>query len=206
MNRLIVLILLTVSFTAQSQMSDDVERRRISGERAALEAGFARESSACYKKFLVNNCLEQVNLRRSDAFADLRRQEIVLNDQYRKFKGAEAVKNLEAKDSPEKQQEAADRRTQALKEADERMARDQQKNAGRVTSAATEKTKVAEASSRLKTAQSMQAGRLVKQTGSPEEVKKYKQRLEKAREHQIRLANEKASQTKSPAAPLPVPN
>ena len=206
MNQLIVWVLLTVSFTAQSQMSNEAERRRINSERAALEVGFSQESSACYQKFWVNNCLEEVSLRRRESLADLRRQEIVLNDQERKAKGAEAVKSLEAKDSPEKQQEAADRRTQALKDSDERMAREQQKNAGRVTSEATGKTKVAEASSRISNAHSKQAGRAVKKKGVSEEIKKYTRRLEKAQERQARLANEKASQTKAPAAPLPLPN
>ena len=41
--------------------------------------------------------------------ADLRRQEILLNDEERKIKGAEQIRITEEKASPEKQQEAIDR-------------------------------------------------------------------------------------------------
>jgi colicin import membrane protein len=51
-------------------VTPDTERARIATERAKLEAGFNVENAACYKKFLVNNCLDEVKLRRRDALAD----------------------------------------------------------------------------------------------------------------------------------------
>ena len=206
MNKLFVLVMLFVSFSARSQPSNDAERARIKDERAALEISSSREDAACYKNYLVNRCLGDVKARRSDALADLRRQEISLNDQERKAKGAEQVKKTEDKESPEKQQQAVDKRGDALRDFDDRMARDQQKNANRATSVANEKSKLADSATRARNAQDKQASRTAKQAASAAEVKKYQQRLEKAQDRQVRLAKEKASQTKSSAAALPVPN
>lgn len=206
MNKLFVLFLLFVSFSVQSQTSIDAERLRISNERSVLEAGFSGEDTACHKKFLVNRCLDDVKARRGEALADLRRQEILLNDQERKAKGAEQVKKTEEKDSPEKQQQAADKRTDALKDEDDRVAKDQRKATDRATATANEKNKLKEAATRTKNAQDKQTSRAAKQATTADEVKKYQQRLEKAQDRQARLAKEKASQTKPSAAPLPVPN
>ena len=74
-----------------AQTSNDAERLRISKERAVLEAGFHREDVACYQKFMVNNCLDEVKIRRQEALTDLRRQEISIDDQERKAKGAEQL-------------------------------------------------------------------------------------------------------------------
>ena len=63
------------------------QRAAISVERARLEKSFLMEDAACYKKFAVNNCLGNVNARRRQPMEDLRRQEILLNDEERKIKG-----------------------------------------------------------------------------------------------------------------------
>ena len=62
----------------------DTEKAQIAAERARLEAGFKAEEAACYRRFLVNACLEEIRPRRAEAMAELRRQEIVLNDAERK--------------------------------------------------------------------------------------------------------------------------
>ena len=206
MNKWIVLMALTGTVSAQPQASNDAERLRISNERVVREAAFSREDSACYQKFLVSSCLDEVKLRRQDVLADLRRQEILLNDQERKDKGAAQVKKREDKDSPDKQQQSADKRAEALKDFDERMVRDQQKIAGRVGSEANEKTKLQERASRIKSAQDKQVSRATQQAAASEEVKKYQQRIEKSQERQAKLAKEKANQPKPSANPLPIPN
>ena len=80
--------LLIASSAVLAQTGSDLERERISAERSRLEAAFTREDTGCYKRFLVNGCLDEVKVRRRDALADLRRQEFVLNDEARKAKGA----------------------------------------------------------------------------------------------------------------------
>jgi hypothetical protein len=204
MNKCFVLLLLVVNFSAQSQQSNDAERLRINDERAALEARFNLENTSCYKKYLVNRCLDDLKLKHRDALADLRRQEISIADQERKAKGAAQVKKTEDKDSPEKQQQAADKRAESLKDFEARKARDEQKKATRSAAEANKNSKLGEAASRAKNVQDKVASRAAKQAAAGEEVKKYNQRLEKAQQRQAKLARDKASLIKPPAQSLPI--
>ena len=205
MKKWIVLGLLVTCFGVQAQTSTDAERLRISTERTKLDAAFALEDTACYKRFLVNNCLDEVKTRRRDALADLRRQEIVLNDEARKIKATEQLQKIEDKSAPEKLQQESDRRAQAVKDFDDRMARDKQKVADREVLQAGEQAKSDAAASRLKGNQEKQAGRTAKQGRAAEERRKYNERQEQAKERLARHARDKASQVKAPAKPLPLP-
>ena len=162
MKKWIVSALLLACFGVQAQTSSDAEYLRISTERSKLEAAFALEDTACYKRFLVNSCLDEVKARRRDALADLRRQEIVLNDEARKIKAAEQLQKIEDKSSPEKLQQEADERAQAVKDFDDRVARDKQKAADREVLQAGEKARSDAAASRLKGNQEKEAGRTAK--------------------------------------------
>ena len=195
--------ILIAGSVALAQTGSDAERERISAERSRLEATFTGEDTACYKRFLVNNCLDEVKIRRRDALADLRRQEIVLNDEARKAKGAEQLQKIEDKSSPEKLQLEADKKAQAVKDFADTMARDKQKNADRITLQAGEKANAEAAASRVKNNQDKQARAASKQAAATEELRKYNERQAQAKERQARYARDKASQAKTPAQPLP---
>jgi colicin import membrane protein len=182
----------------------DAERARISTERVRLEAGFNLEDTACYKKILVNNCLDEIKLRRRDALADLRRQEIALNALDRKAKGAEQVKKTEEKSSPEKQQQDAEKRAAALKDFQARMDREKQKNADRADAQSSEQTNSEALSKRIKGNQDKAVVRNSKQAAAAEEVKKFNERQEAAKERRAQHDRDQLTQTK-PAKPLPVP-
>jgi chromosome segregation ATPase len=188
-----------------AQTFNDAERLRISKERALLEAGFHREDAACYLKFMVNNCLDEVRIRRQEAFTDLRRQEMSIDNQERKAKGAEQLQKTEDKASLEKQQAEADTRAKAMRDTDARMERERQKNADRLKLESNEKSNLETAAAKAKDAQNKQAGRTAKQAAAAEEVKKYNERLEKAKERQARIAKDRASQSSPAARPLPAP-
>lgn len=197
--------LLLASLSVLAQTSNDAERLRITSERAALEESFGREDTACYQKFLVNNCLGEVKIRRRDALADLRRQEISINDQERKARAAEQIQKTEDKASPAKQQEEADKRAQALRDFDARVERDRQKNADRIKLESNEKANLDAAGARVKGAQDKASGRTARQAAAAQELRKYNEKLEKFKDRQARMAREKASQTKEPSTPLPAP-
>lgn len=186
-----------------AQTFNDTERLRISKQRAVLEAGFNREDADCYQKFLVNNCLDEVKIRRQETFADLRRQEMSIDDQERKAKGAEQLQKTEDKASPEKQQEEAVRRAEAIRDSDARIERERQKNADRLKLESNEKSNLETFAAKAKDAQNKQVGRTAKQAAAAEEVKKYNERLEKAKERQVRIAKDRASQSSPSASPLP---
>ena len=189
----------------QAQTSSDADYLRISTERSRLEAAFALENTACYKRFLVNNCLDEVKVRRRDALTDLRRQEIVLNDAVRKAKAIDQLRKTEAKSAPEKVQQEAEKRAQAVKDIDDRKVREKQKIVDREVLQAGEKAKSDAAAGRIKSNQDRDAQRIAKQVISADELRKYNERQAQAKERQARYATDKASQAKAPAKPLPVP-
>lgn len=185
--------------------SSDVERARIDSERARLEAGFAAENAACHEKFWVNNCLDEVNTRRRERMADLRRQEIALNDRDRKLKGADQIRKTEEKSSPEKQQEAANRRAEALKDFQSRMEREKQKNTDQAGAQTAEEASKEAAAGRAKNSQDKAATRAGKQAAASEEARKYNERQQQAQERKARRELERRSNTKAPAKTLPTP-
>lgn len=187
-------------------MKQDAERSRIHAERAHLESGFAAEEAACYRKFLTSNCLDKVKLRSREVMADLRRQEISLDEQERKARAAAQTQKTEEKSSPLKQQEAADRRAAALDDFEARMAREKEKSAGREAAQSNEKANTDATAGRIKGHQEKAVGRIAKGTAAAEEVRKYNERLEKAKERQERRDREQAAQIKPGAMSLPQPD
>ncbi len=190
---------------ATAQVVRDGERERINTQRPRLDAGFTVEDIACYKKFLTNQCLAEVKVRRDAVMADFRRQEISLDQHERQEKGAEQMRKTEEKSSAEKQQEAADKRATALKNNEARLEQEKQKVADRASMQSNEKSNTDAAANRLKDSQQKADSRKSKQAASAEEVRKFNARLEKAKERQARYQRDLANQTKPPANPLPKP-
>jgi len=73
------------------------ELARIDAQRERVEAEFAAQEKACYSRFAVNGCRETARKQRRDALADLRRQEIALNDAERRRRADERVRDIEAR-------------------------------------------------------------------------------------------------------------
>lgn len=181
----------------------DQERARINAERSSLEAGFAADEAACYDKFLVNNCIGKVNTRRRNAMADLRRQEILLDDQERKLRAAEQIRKIDEKSSAAAQEAAALRRQQALKDSQERVLRGEQKSLDRADVDAAAKSKADATAGKAASREAEAQARAQKQAGAAEEARKFNERQEQAR---IRRAeNAERMKSKAPARPLPVP-
>lgn len=190
---------------AAQQGTLDAERARISAERARLEAGFLAEDAACYKKFAVNSCLGDVNSRRREAMADLRRQEISLNDEERRIRGAEQIRKTEEKSSPERQQEAADRRAKAMEDYQSRLDREQKKRDERATAQSSEKANSEASAERLKGNQGKTQARTDKQAAAAEEAKKFNVRQKEAQERRAQYESDRLKRVKPPAKSLPLP-
>lgn len=190
---------------AEAPRSIDAERARISAERARLEEGFLAEDAECYKKFAVNSCLGKVNERRREVMGDLRRQEILLNDEERRNRGAEQIRKTEEKASPENQQEAADRRAKAAADYQSRLEREKQKNEDRAAAKAAEQGNSDASAARLKGSQDKSQARVGKQATAAEEAKKYNDRVKEAQERKAQHESDRLKQTKPPAKSLPLP-
>jgi len=112
MNRLALLLfalLAAAGAHAQDAAQGAGERTRIAQERSRVEAEFAARQKACYGKFAVNDCIEEANAVRREALADLRRQEIALNDQERRRRAAERQRELEDKAAEQSRRQAQPR-------------------------------------------------------------------------------------------------
>ena len=183
-----------------------VQRAAINAERVIIDEGVRNESAACYEKFAVNNCLGKVNTRRREAMAALRRQEISLNDQERKIKGAKQIRRTEDKSSLESQQEAAVRRTRLNEDQQARLERENKKNQERVTSRSNETAARDANSEKLLRNRNKAIDRAAKQAAATDEVKKYAARQNDAEARRTRNEAEKIKAGKPAANPLPVPD
>ncbi len=74
-----------------------LEHQRIRQARAEAIGQFAARDAVCYQKFAVNDCLADVRTERRVLLADLRRQEISLNDAQRKRRAADQLLRADEK-------------------------------------------------------------------------------------------------------------
>jgi hypothetical protein len=84
---------------ATVQQAEESEKQRIRLFRSQEEARFAAEEVQCYQRFAVNDCLTQVRRARRDVLADLRRQEMSINDAQRKRRAAQQLLRADEKQS-----------------------------------------------------------------------------------------------------------
>ncbi len=186
--------------------SFETERNRIQAARSQEEVRYAGEEAACYRKFAVNSCLNEVRVRRRETMADLRRQEISLNDEERKRKAADQLTRIEERSSPQALQEAADRRMEALKAQQERQQRADEKVQGRIDAASKEAAALQEHEEGAARRAEAAAQRGSKAASVAEEQKKYDEKQREAQERKASRAKSLAENPDPPAKPLPVPN
>lgn len=205
------LFVLTANASAQAVSPQErlreinAQRVAIGGNRATLEAGFQAEDAACQKKFAVNRCLNDVNLRRRETMADLRSQETFLNDEERKMRGAEQIRKTEEKLSPEKHEEAVSRSIKANDDHRSRLERETSKMQERAKAESNEKTAQDANAEKLLRNQKKAEERRLKQAAAAEAEKKYAERQAEARKRRAEHDAERAKPGKPPAKPLPIP-
>jgi hypothetical protein len=183
----------------------DAQRTAIATERNRIEAGFLSEDAVCYKKFAVNSCLESVNDRRSAAMADLKQQEIGLNDAERKSKAQQQTRKRQEKSSPEILQQKSDQRTQAMEDFRGRLERDQE-NLQRRNAAVSNEAAARDANTaRLENHRRKNQIRLEKQINSTEEAKKFNERQIQAHQRQAQHEADQKNRAKPASKSLPLP-
>lgn len=184
----------------------EAERGRISADRASLMAGFLAEDAGCYQKFAVNNCLDRVNVRRREAMANLRRQEILLNDEERRVKGVVQLRKLDEKSSPQKQQDAEASRVKALEEDQSRLVREKQKSENQQKARSGEKAAEQASAERRKTNQQKKQARIDKQAGDADAAEKFDARQKEAQDRRVQHDSDRAKAAKPAAKSLPLPD
>ena len=191
--------------TAAVPASPDAERTRITVERARLEAGFLTEDAACYQRFFVNSCLDEVNTRRRETLAALRTQEIVLNEQERKIRGDEELRKIEEKASFDTQQQQADQRARAASSEQSRLNAQKEKQQSRTKAQAAEQANSEARMERLRANQQKKQTRSDRQAAEAAETTRYEARQKEAEDRRAQNAREQLQRAKPTAKPLPLP-
>lgn len=185
----IVLLALGAGALAQDPAS---EKSRIQAERRRIEAQRASEEAACRTRFAVTDCLEDVRRRWRGPLADLRRQEVALDDAERQRRGAQQRADVEQRQA-EAQQEQAQRRARVASEQREREERAAAKAAG-PTPGGSPRPPAAAASGPRFTPQQ-----------EAENARARAARVDSAREHKEAVQRRQAERKREAARPLPVP-
>ena len=190
------------------------ERQRIAGLRAEAIAVYAAQRKDCYQRFSVNGCLTEARDGHNAQIADLKRQEISLDDSERKRKGAEKIQRIQDKTSPELLKQQAQRRSQSLENEALRQQRAQSKavtsdtpsaNAQPTTKLEKPKKTVQNGQSKLAAAQKKAEARASKTAQAALNKAHYEQRLTEAAAHEARLKKKLTEKTKPASAGLTVP-
>ncbi|MEY2618024.1 MAG: hypothetical protein RL522_1026 [Pseudomonadota bacterium] len=171
------------------------EKARIDRERASAKARQVEEEAECRKRFAVTDCLDRTRRKWQPVLADLRRQEIALNDADRKQRGAEQQGQLDEKVSPQAQEEAEQRRAQALADYEARQARAAAKASGPAPGGKPRDPQAgAERSGPAVTSEEAQAN-----------AQAHARRVQEAQERKERALKRQAERAKPAASALPVP-
>lgn len=172
-----------------------VERERIAAQRTREHLRYEQEEAACYQRFVVNDCLREVRVRRRATFEELRRQEIILNDVDRKRAAAEQLRISDEKAAAQKGQEAAAQRQAERQSYEEKRERARQKkdNPSRRVPEQANPPQASASGPHADTLSSRAAER-----------KAYEEKLSKAQERKAQRDKDLAEKSGRSAHPLPV--
>jgi hypothetical protein len=203
--RLLLLAILAVSIAASADEPQtlDAQRARIGTERGQAEAEYQASEKACYALFAVNDCLNEAKAMRRARLADLRRQEIQLNDAERRRKAAERVRLSDESQAVDRQDEAL-RRARAASAQQGRETRAAEKAADRAAAEASRPAQPPERQHQAprNKAQSAKAPHPPHQD-APDAVKLQEQLVAEAEERKAALEKRLADRKKPAARPLP---
>ena len=190
---------------AQEKDNNALERSKIAAERARLEAGFQAEEAACKSRFAVNACLQEIRPRRNAAMADLRRQDLLINEAERKARGADQIQKTVDKSSLERQQQRAEQEKKAQQETERRSERNDQRGQSQAKSAADASANVEAAETRQKNSQSKAGEAKTRHEQAASNVLDAKVRSEKAAQNQAERDKRLKDKSNSNRKPLPAP-
>ncbi len=181
------------------------EHARIAAERSAARATFAQEEKACYSKFAVSDCLTDVRRRQRVVMADLKRQEVVVNDAERKRKAAEQASRLEQRNDSKREESADAKMQSSLRGQQEREQRAAGKSADRAAAQAAEASNRESFEARKQASLGKQVARDEKAANAAQQRQRFEAKQLEAEENRKRRATLHRKSSKPKAQPLPVP-
>jgi colicin import membrane protein len=208
---------------SNSASAEQIERQRIAQERSSLNAQLEQQRQACYQKLAVNACLNEARDQHNEKMRDLKRQEVSLNDAQRKRAGADRLRAIDERNSPEAQLKQAQQRGKALENSAQREQQRQERETSRQakrTTATPEPTlqatetpanitkpepKPAIASQVPQLATTKPAKPAPDAANAERKRQQATQREKEAQERRARMQEREANRKKPLSAPLPTP-
>lgn len=213
--KLLAAAALALSVLLPAQAQDGApERARIKAARDAAQGRFDAQEKACRATFAVTDCVDDARRARNAALAELRRQELALNEAERTRRAAERRRELDERQSAqraEKAQQEQQRRAEAAAARERRQAEVAEK-ARRRAGAETPPERVAPRAAVAVAPQGKPRDpqRVTRTLEADPQVlaarrRAHEQRVREAREHKQEVLERNARRNKPPAASLPTP-
>lgn len=186
-----------------------LELAEVKQERLSIEAKFKTLEAACYKKFAVSDCLQEVKSEKLLALGDIRRRELAINDQKRQLK-ADAIQKKSKKpveneersvSTPNSPKSEKPSRSENIRVAP--IPKDQTKLSEQRVLAAQQRT--LDLSKKQAASQHKAQLRAKKLSQAEEQTAKFNKKLLDAEAHKRDVEKTESEKTKTKSAPLPVP-
>jgi hypothetical protein len=187
------------------QQERNAERTRITAERQKIEAAFKANEAICFRKFFANACRENLLPPYRTALADLRRQEILINEVERKNSAADQLLKNEERLSLQREKQA-EQEIKVQQDADNVTERAKQQKINQGNAAEQAAGNIADRDAKLDSRQSQAAELEAKRAQAAANVETMRKRQEQAAqrraEREQRLRNDGPPTGKSlPAYP-----
>jgi hypothetical protein len=187
------------------QQERNAERTRITAERQKIEAAFKSNEAICFRKFFANACRENFLPPYRTALADLRRQEILINEVERKNSAADQLLKNEERLSLQREKQA-EQEIKVQQDADNVTERAKQQKINQGNAAEQAAGNIADRDAKLDSRQSQAAELEAKRAQAAANVETMRKRQEQAAqrraEREQRLRNDGPPTGKSlPAYP-----
>lgn len=184
----------------------EVERARIERERSAEMLRQQQVESACYQRFAVNDCLLESRVKHREVMADLKRQEITLNDRERRLRSSEQLRRIEDKvSSPERDIDLMNRQQQGVQKNTDAANTAAQKAADVANQARERAERQAEQQRKLQQATEKAAERASKAAQASQEARRFQDKQQDAASHRQQVERDAKNSPGPRGKPLPVP-
>lgn len=187
------------------QRERNAERARITAERQQIESTFKAEQAICFRKFFANACRDKLLPPYRAALADLRRQEVLMNEVERKNSAADQLLKNEERLSLQRDKQA-EQEIKVQQDADNLTERAKQQEINQGNAAEQAAGNLADRDAKLGSRQSQAAEAETKRAQAAANLEATRQRQEQAKqrraEREQRLRDEGPPTGKSlPAYP-----
>lgn len=192
-----------------------LELAEVKQERLSIETKFKNLETACYKKFAVSDCLQDLKSERLLALGDIRRRELAINDQKRQLKADAVYKKskklvekeeipVSASNNPKSTKSEKSNRSENIRALPVPTPKDQTELTDQRHLAAQQRA--SDLSKKQAASQQKALSRAKKLSQAEEQTAKFNKKILEAEARKRAVEKRDAEKTKSKSAPLPIPS